>query len=153
MVLVKVLSGLPQSYIANQKQPYESIRRTPVLWEAFRVQSKHNRTYAAHSFSWHGLGEGRRTKVRPGERAVSGCCGWYRSEEALPGHARDPGLHGGLAQQGAVGRESCTSTPLRGSPARAISESAWGDSGWKIAGLPEQLIHPPACSLLTPFTK
>lgn len=51
MVQVKVLSELLQSYIASQKQPYKSIRRTSVLWEAFRVQSKHNRTYIAHLFS------------------------------------------------------------------------------------------------------
>lgn len=71
----------------------------------------------------------------------------------LARHGTQGCLKGWCLQQ-AVGWESfCTSSALCASPSRAISEPAWGDSGWKISGLPEQLIQPTDYSLVTPFLR
>lgn len=76
-----------------------------------------------------------------------------RRGPAWPGMGPRAVLEGWCEQPAADWKPCCTSAPLCASLYRAIFESAWGDLGWKISGLPEQLIHPTAYSLLTPFLR
>lgn len=76
-----------------------------------------------------------------------------RRGPAWPGMGPRAVLEGWCELPAADWEPCCASTPLCASLYRAIFESAWGDLGWRISGLPEQLIHPTVYSLLAPFLR
>lgn len=74
-----------------------------------------------------------------------------RGQRRLCLSSRHPGHFQGLVL--ALRPWARSPSPFPPSSARDISEPAWGDLGWKMSVLPEQLIQPTASSLLTPFLK
>lgn len=116
----------------------------------------HNQLCALCSFSfWQGLGGsrwikkwGQAMKMFQDVVVVS-----VRRGPAWLGTGPRAVLEGWCEQPAADWKPCCASTPLCASLYRAIFESAWGDLGWRISGLPEQLIHLTVNSLLTPFLR
>lgn len=110
VVQVKVLFWLLRSHRTSQNQLYS--------WLC-----------AVHSFSfWQGLGESRWIKARSGYEDVSGCCGWYQLEEALPGLVRDQGLF----WRAGVSSQQQTESPVAPPPhyVQALQSYFWASLGW-----------------------